>query len=364
MDNAAAPQPRHEDRPASLLDAFEHQAGWCDRLQAPFMALLMRRAKAHLAAHPRSTRLMLEPAGEPVAGLFALRLAGALHDLALQGLAPWAALWQDPLAAEAVALDAALAAAFELQPEQLRSFLASAPQTNEVQRSAVLLPGLLHVAQATGLPVHLIELGASAGLNLWCDRWRHEFGSWAWGDEASPLTLHTEWRGPLPAARHAGLTLAGRGGCDLNPIDIDVAAQRRLLQAYIWPDQPHRMVRLRTALAAATAWNAAAGLRVEQADAALYAPRELATARPGQATVVFHSVFWQYLPAGTRTALRGHIETALARATPAAPLAWLRYEHHGADVPAQLHCRLAPGGEDMLLAEVHSHGSWIEWVAR
>lgn len=363
MDITAAPQPNRENRPASLLDAFERQAGWCERLQAPFMALLMRRAKAHLAAQSTATSLMLEPAGDPVAGLFALRLAGALHDLALQGLAPWAAVWQDPLAADATALDAALAAAFTQQPEQLRRFLASAPQTNEVQRSTVLLPGLLHVAQATGLPVHLIELGASAGLNLWCDRWRHEFGSWAWGDPASPLTLHTEWRGPLPVARQAGLTLAGRSGCDLNPIDIDLPAQCRLLQAYIWPDQPARLVRLRTALAAAAAWNAATGLRIEQADAALYAPRELATPRPGLVTVVFHSVFWQYLPASTRTALRGHIQAALARATPAAPLAWLRYEHPGADAPAELRCHLAPGGEDVLLAQVHSHGSWVDWQA-
>ena len=293
MNSTAAPAPNLQDRPESLLDAFERQAGWCERLQAPFMALLMRRAQAHLAAHPGAMHLMLEPAGNPVAGLFALRLAGALHDLALQGLAPWAALWQDPLAADAAALDAALAAAFTQQPEQLRRFLASAPQTNEVQRSAVLLPGLLHVAQATGLPVHLIELGASAGLNLWCDRWRHEYGRWAWGDAASPLTLHTEWRGPLPAARQADLTLAGRSGCDLNPIDIDLPAQRRLLQAYIWPDQPQRLARLRTALVAAAAWQAGAGVRIEQADAALYAPRELATPRPGLATVVFHSVFWQ-----------------------------------------------------------------------
>lgn len=364
MNSTAVPAPTHQDRPASLLEAFERQAGWCERLQAPFMALLMRRAKAHLAAHTGAIHLMLEPAGDPVAGLFALRLAGALHDLALQGLAPWAAVWQDPLAADAAALDAALAAAFTQQPEQLRRFLASAPQTNEVQRSTVLLPGLLHVAQTTGLPVHLIELGASAGLNLWCDRWRHEFGSWAWGDAASPLTLHTEWRGPLPAARHAALTLAGRSSCDLNPIDIDLPAQRRHLQAYIWPDQPARLMRLRTAMAAAAAWQAAAGVRVEQSDAAPYALRELATPRPGLATVVFHSVFWQYLPAGTRAVLRGHIEAALARATPAAPLAWLRYEHPGADAPAELRCHLAPGGEDVLLAQVHSHGSWIEWVAQ
>src|SRR5262249_31479728 len=75
-------------------------------------------------------------------------------------------------------------------------------QTNEVGRSACLLPALSQVARAGGgRPLSLIEIGASAGLNLRFDRYRIEYhvepdsrradamGGRAWGDAASPVLL-------------------------------------------------------------------------------------------------------------------------------------------------------------------------------
>ena len=48
------------------------------------------------------------------------------------------------------------------------------------------LPDAQHVAARTGLPLALLEIGASAGLNLWCDRYAHTLGAWHWGDAAAP----------------------------------------------------------------------------------------------------------------------------------------------------------------------------------
>jgi hypothetical protein len=64
---------------------------------------------------------------------------------------------------------------------RIADFMSHEPQTNEVRRSAVLLPGFLTIAAETGLPLRILELGASAGLNQLWDR-RHyrlgEIGEW------------------------------------------------------------------------------------------------------------------------------------------------------------------------------------------
>jgi len=54
--------------------------------------------------------------------------------------------------------------------ERLCRALDSVLQTNEVGRSAMLLPGFLTLARETRLPVEIAEIGASAGLNLYFDR--------------------------------------------------------------------------------------------------------------------------------------------------------------------------------------------------
>jgi len=55
------------------------------------------------------------------------------------------------------------------QPDAVREWLDRPPQTNEVGRSAAFLGGLLHLDR--GLPLRLMEIGTSGGLNLLCDRY-------------------------------------------------------------------------------------------------------------------------------------------------------------------------------------------------
>ncbi|MGI9169518.1 MAG: DUF2332 family protein, partial [Caulobacteraceae bacterium] len=76
----------------------------------------------------------------------------------------------------------------------------------------------------------------------------------------------------------------------------------------------------------------------------------------------FHSVFWQYMPAESQTALRSTLQDFGARATSAAPFAWLRTEPAPENL-AGMETRLTlwPGGEERVLASVHPHGAWVEW---
>ncbi len=295
----------------------------------------------------------------------ALRWAGALHHLALRGLQPWAALWPpggSGLQATDAELDAAIATAWRDQAATLQAALALPPQTNEVNRSVALLPGLLWVAARAGWPVNLLEIGASAGLNLWCDHYRYDHGRWQWGPPSAALALHSDWQGSVPAEAGANLQITRRAACDANPIALDHPDEGLRLASFIWPEQAERLARLNTARAEAARLMAASGVRVESLPAADFLARELVAPPHGCATVVMHSVVWQYIPAAEQAAITATIEAAGARASADAPLAWLRFEPRAGAGHVELRCRFWPGDADHLLARCHPHGARIEWV--
>ena len=133
-------------------------------------------------------------------------------------------------------------------------------QTNEVGRCTALLPALAQVgADAPGSPpggfrpLGLVEVGASAGLNLLFDHYGYRYEP---GDREvhpdSPLTLSCTLRGhhrpPIPSEAPP---IASRVGLDLSPVDLTDRLQARWLVACQWPDQPERLHRARTAIALA-----------------------------------------------------------------------------------------------------------------
>ena len=345
----------------ALLDAFDRQVAWC-RQPSPFSARVLARSRHWLEGNPQARAVMSALDADPLAAAVSLRWLAALHHLALRGLQPWASLW--PPATRAVtdeALDTAIDTAWQTQQPALRTALALPPQTNEVQRSAALLPGLLHVAAQTTLPLALIEIGASAGLNLWCDRYRHEHGAWTWGDPASALTLRSEWLGTPPPA--PPLTIAQRSACDAMPIDLTQPGEGLRLASFIWADQPERLARLRAAQSMAVACMAQSGLRVQAARAADFVRQQLQQRSPGQALVLMHSVVWQYIAQTEQADISAQMQAAGHAATAEAPLAWLRFEPPAPDKAVELRCRFWPGGDDQLLARCHPHAARIEWLA-
>lgn len=368
--------PDAED-PDRLLTAFDWQARWC-ATPSPFTAQLLTHTRDWLAtpagAEAHAALGALTP--DPMAGAVALRWAAALHHLALRGLSPWAAQWPSTAPGAMPVPDAAgwrrlIEAAWHGQRAHLAQALAQPPQTNEVARCAVLLPGLLTLARRTGgRPIHLLELGSSAGLNLWPERWQVDYGSWRWGAADAPLGLRAQWVGPAPLRLPARLEIAGREGCDPHPIRLsghagaDDAARRLL--SFIWPDQTERLLRLRAAIAAvaqAEADRPAGSPPLLHAQPASdFLARTLAEPRPGRLVVVQHSIVWQYLDAAEQGRVTALIEAAGARATREAPLAWLRMEPAAPDRPVDLRARLWPDGGDLLLARVHPHGQRVEWL--
>ena len=152
--------------------------------------------------------------------------------------------------------------------------------------------------------------------------------------------------------------MAERRGNDLMPVDLRDAQAVQRLRAYVWPDQAARAARLQGAIALAQQ----ALPPVDAGDAAAWVERALAVPRDGMATVLVHSVVWLYLPPATRTAIEATLAEAGARATPSAPLAWLRMEFYASGAPAELRLTLWPGGAERTLAHAHPHGEWVEWL--
>jgi hypothetical protein len=246
----------------------------------------------------------------------------------------------------------------EAQMESLRPQLLGFPQTNEVRRCAGLLGGFLTAARETGLPLRLREIGCSAGLNLQWHRFHYELGPHRWGDSRSPARVEADWHGP-PAPFDVSARVESRAGCDLDPRRVERDEEVRVLEGYVWPDQPERLALLR---AAVRVWREDPP-RVDAAPVAAWLPPELEADTRGSCLVVFHSSVWMYLPDAERAALRRALERRGARATAEKPLAWLRAEDEP-DRPGNIEVKLTlwPGGRERRLARGHPHGREVEWL--
>jgi len=349
---------------AAIARAFDIQSGACAAFGSPFSAAILALAARDIDGGGPVAGLTEPWAGAGTRALVGdaipLRWLGCAHDLVLAGEAPdVAAAYPTPARpGDPAAAWSALREAMVARPQRFADFMNHEPQTNEVRRSACLLPGFLTVAKETGLPLRLFEIGASAGLNQLWDRYYYDLGdAGAWGDPASPVGLDAAWSGGRPPL-DAPAAVVSRAACDRKPVDIRDPVARRRLKAYLWPDQFERLARLDAAIAMALA----AGTRVDAEDAVTWTARRAAP-EEGAATVLFHSIFWQYLPAETQGALTASIEELGARASATAPFAWLRMEPPPSNL-VDIHLRLTlwPSGEDRLLAHVHPHGASVDWV--
>ncbi len=185
-----------------------------------------------------------------------LRLLAALHYLVLSGRATDLAEFYPSAGGDRPAdgvwpvADAAIRERFD----QVRGRLHRTVQTNEPGRSAVLFAGLLWLANRHRRPIRLFEVGASAGLNLLADRYSYAVDGHELGDPDSPLRFIDPWMPPPPidlTATASALRIVARAGCDLAPLDPAQPDDQITLLSYIWPDELHRIERMRSALSVA-----------------------------------------------------------------------------------------------------------------
>ena len=348
---------------SKITDHFVEQARWCDALGSPFTAALHRQFAADFEAAGPVFEICHDWPTNPRKDALGLRLAGALHYAVLSGEAlDLAAVYPDDVGAfdmERVWPRARdwLAGAMAWT----RTFIEHPPQTNETRRSMILLPGFLKIAAQFGQPLHLLEMGASAGLNQYWDRFNYRAETWQ-RDGSSDVTVRTDWRAPVPDHLDIDLAVASRAACDLKPIDLSDPDQVLRLTCYTWADQPERLQRLQAAIRLAQD----GGTRVEKADAAVWLKDRLEN-RPRQGvTVIYHSTFLIYPPREVIEEIMATIRQAGEAATSNAPLAWLSYESEalfgGDRTSPKMHARLEtwPGSTVDTYAISDGHVTYVD----
>ncbi len=349
----AKPSPSRE---AAVRAAFAQQSNACAELGSPFMGRLM----ALLAERPwpsgAVTDAVLGWPGDPAisADSPALRLAGGLHRLVLEGDEGLRAVYP-PHAPDDDTLWAGIAEAIVRDEAALLATLTRAPQTNEVRRAVAILPALALVAAKTALPLALWEIGCAAGLNLRADAFHLEVGQAHFGTPGSPVHLRPEWRGPCP--HPAKLRVIERRGVDLAPVEIGTAEGEVRLLSYLWPDQPERRALTEGALSLAAQLPA----RIDTDDAVTWLERNLHNRRSETATVLFHTVAWQYLPPDARAQGEALIAEAGAAASERTPLFRIAMEADG-EKRAALSLTTYPDSTRHALARVDFHGRSVDWA--
>lgn len=339
-------------RRSILARVVRRQAGICERSGSPLYAMLLEAAAADVEAGGPCWSVLT--GHERPGSVLALRFMGALHRLVLRGDAPALAAYYPSVCSPPRAGDPrpAFLETVGGNVPTLRELITQPVQTNEVSRCAVLICGFLTVARETGLPLRVLEIGASAGMNLLWDRYFYRAGERTWGDPAASVRLDDVYAGECPLL-DVSAEVAERRGCDLYPLDVGSDETVLALKSLIWADQAERFATFERAVSIARD----ARVQVDRASAPDWLEHELAAPRPGVATVVFQSYVQQFFSGVTAARVRRAFQEAGSRATADAPLAHLRFEPRTGG--ASLTLTAWPGGEERELARSTPHGREI-----
>jgi hypothetical protein len=316
----------------------------------------------------------------PATKLIPILLFAAVHDLALREPdLPLAAIYRggpgDPWPA--------FRAVLESRWDEIAAVVAVRTiQTNEVGRSGVLVPAIEAALEDGERRVALVEIGASAGLNLLLDRFGYRYtdgdgdgdgATTTAGRPDSPVQLTCEVRGPLhPPVQPDLPTITARLGIDLAPVDSTDEREARWLEACVWPLVPDRAARLRAAIDLARTDPPP----MRAGDAADLLDTALAAQDPDVLVCVVSTWMLSYVsPDG-----RGRLADVLDAHGRTRELAWITAEYPGIAPWVDRPGRESAGAPSKVatvlglsrwrsgprtsrpLAWVQAHGQWIDWL--
>lgn len=339
------------DIPDHVVNSFLHFAEICED-QCPLYALLATRITQEpeilaIAAHHQKR----QPAVNMLFGsVLFLLLSGVEHPLrsfyaTLGGSKPATEAWP-------VFLDFCRVHKQNLIPLVTHGRV----QTNEIGRCGLLMPALAAAYQALGAsrPLHLIEVGASAGLNLLFDRYQYRYSNGITAGPDSPVVIQTELVGDHPPHIPDCLPpVTARVGIDIAPIDVMDEAAMQWVEALIWPDESDRVQMHRAArqIAQTDPPTLIAGDGLE------LVPQVLADVSPDAIPCIYHSHAVYQMPKKWRADFDARLNDLGAQRD----LAYVSLEWLDPHPGPRLEMSLWHDGTrtDRLIATCHHHGRWL-----
>lgn len=346
-----------EERTVRILRT---QAYHCAALGSSLYAGLLRYAADDLLAGGPTAGVLDGHLADPGRSALALRMLGGVHALVLTGRAEELARFYPSAGGTADAGPDAgrawptLRRVLDEHRDEIRDWLPRPPQTNEVGRGAALAGALCHLVVEAPHPIRLVEIGASAGLNLRADHFWISGVGVSFGPDSSPVQMPGAWRGQPPPVKP--VEVITRTGGDLAPIDPVSDDGRLLLCAYVWADQVDRLERLRGACELAT--RIPADLRQESASATVARLR----LEPGTWTVLWHSIMQQYLDRNEVRELADDVAALGATATDSARFAHISLELTRGTPDTPIELTTWPGGVCRRLGTAPPHGIPVTWT--
>lgn len=232
-------------------------------------------------------------------------------------------------------------------------------QTNVVRRCTCLLPVFSLVSVESDLPLALVDIGASAGLNLNFDRYYYTYQlnqkkevNWGSADSKIHLEAEVEESGSFPSLSPA-IEVASRDGIDLDPVDLGNFDQLLWLRALIWPEHIERHQQL---IDAADEF-ADSDIHLRAGDAADVLPSLISTIPTDHALVVYSTIaLYQFPPAN-----RKRVAIALSQASEERPVWQIALE--GAEPTVSITRYRDGTSHTEILADASPHGWWMKWRA-
>ncbi|WP_337874628.1 DUF2332 domain-containing protein [Exiguobacterium sp.] len=124
-------------------------------------------------------------------------------------------------------------------------------QTNEIQRCSYLYPIFSMIQQQTKRPLGLLEIGTSAGLQLFVDQYAYVYNDvplHPTNTSSVTISATVESKEPIHLETAVPFKIGTRLGVDLNVIDLTDEAELSWLNALIWPEHDTRRQMLDAAM--------------------------------------------------------------------------------------------------------------------
>ena len=253
-------------------------------------------------------------------------------------------------------------------------------QTNEVNRS-VLWKLASHAlgAELGPIDVAFVELGASAGLNMFFDDYSYDFEHCD-PTQRSNVACRCSLAGAEGLLDHAPVRVTDRLGLDIAPVNLADPVKRSWLRSCVWPEQVERLQRFDAAIEHLLRQT----MSLERADITVDLGTALGQVRSPGHLMVVNSWVLTYL----RKDLRRRVIDSLDEIGRHRDLTWFCAEPSGAlpifevsseqyqqagglssfglDTPSHtvVGCRRYRNGEatDSIVAFCHAHLHWCHWL--